>query len=850
MKNNLRKVMIASVVLGITQTVWVHDLPAVQAASASNSISQTKTTLKTLANVPGVKLSNKSSVKISDVNVLTQDEGKLVTYTLTYTNNEKKSLQLVDYWTKVRSKGGTSYTSKLLAQDAEKKSVAAGSTLSVTYVTTVGKNVQLSNLNFEIVKWDFSKPNYENVLGKINIPSSYVVATPMNTSKKVRINDVPVKIKVQSLQTFAASDTNNYASVKINLHNVGYKGLENPGVKWILRTAGGSSYPLNINANEATYSLQPQESKSINYITTIPKKVKLDGAELIMVQENEAEKSVIPLATMQMPKASTIKSSEIAVGKQNVITLEDNKGKIETQVKDVSYSQVHWNNYYTVSFRLKNIGSREVAVPKYEFSVQNAKGNDYPLTTKALDDLKLKPDEERLIRLTFKLPYEEASGTLRLVMNTPKAENAESKEIKFSYPAGVYILPEATSLQKSIGAENTLQLQNGTLGVTWNSIQRLPWENADVLSARVTLRNISTNTLKLPELKGMLSIDSADIPDTQLLTSQSSALLGPGMSVDIHLLTTLPTNLDVTQLQVALSEVTGENSSELIRLTHIGQLPAIPTIDVGNNYAINASGKKAEMKVKRTLIYPGTSSDIVYTELEVKNVEDRQVDLAKLTGYYESKNGEYYKTTVKQIDYPAGPGNSALVTVWAKIPRKTIVSDMKLLVGQTVAGESTTGTQGTQGTSGKGYVDAVSFALKPDQESAQETIKHINIYPYTLETKDFKATLSGGTTVNLSWNYDASRINDLNLPENEHKLILQIIEPTGKSFDKEIILDKDLKEGNNQFINWTIQDVVFDDRRSGAYTIAIYDEFQGQRIKLATQAMGFAPAVGNLPGGE
>lgn len=79
---------------------------------------------------------------------------------------------------------------------------------------------------------------------------------------------------------------------------------------------------------------------------------------------------------------------------------------------------------------------------------------------------------------------------------------------------------------------------------------------------------------------------------------------------------------------------------------------------------------------------------------------------------------------------------------------------------------------------------------------------------------------------------------------------MQIIEPTGKSFDKEIILDKDLKEGNNQFINWTIQDVVFDDRRSGAYTIAIYDEFQGQRIKLATQAMGFAPAVGNLPGGE
>ncbi|MFC9711136.1 DUF4352 domain-containing protein [Paenibacillus sp. NPDC056933] len=851
MKNKLTKVIITGALLGITQSVWGGYVTTVDAAVASKSSSTEQTkkmVVKTLTNVPAVKLSNKSSVRITDVNVLTQDEGKLITYTLTYTNNDKKSLQLVDYWTKVRSKGGTTYNSKLLAQDAEKKSVAGGSTLSVTYVTTVGKNVQLSNLNFEIVKWDFSKPNYESILGKINIPAAYTVATPVNTPKKVRINDIPVKVKVQSLQTFSASDKSNYVSVKINLHNVGFKGLENPGVKWVLITKGGSSYPLTLNANDATYSLQPQESKSINYITTVPKKVKLDGAELIMVQENEAEKSVIPLATMQMPKSTSLQNTEIKAGKSHTITLEDNKGKMVTSVGEVSVSQTHGNNYYTVNFKIKNTGSREVTVPKYEFSVQNKKGKDFPLATKALDSLKLKPDEERLIRLTFSLPYDEAEGTMKLVMNTPKAEGAEGtvdKEIKFSYPAGIYVLPKANSMQQSIGTESTLQLQNGTLGVTWNSIQRLPWENSDVLSARVTLRNISTNTLKLPDLKGMLSIDSADISDTKLMISQNSALLGPGNSVDIHLLTSLPSDLGVAQLQVALSEVVGENSSELIRLTHIGELPALPQVELGTNYVLNKPGKRSEIKVKRTLVYPGTSSDIVYTELQVKNVENRQIDLAQLTGYYESKNGQYYKTTVKQIDYPAGPGNSALVTMWSKIPRNTVVSDMRLLIGETVGGEST-GKEGAVA-AGTGYVDAASYELKPDQESTLTTIKNVDIYPFTIQTRDFKASLSGGSTVNLAWNYDASRNNELNLPENGHKLIVQIIEPTGKVFDKEIVLDKDLKEGNNQFLNWTIQDVVFDDRRSGAYTIAIYDEFQGQRIKLATQAMGFVPAVGNLP---
>lgn len=844
MKNKWTRFIIVGTLLGMTQVVWGDHLGTAQAAAASKTSSQIKTTLKTLSNLPAVKLTSKSSVKLTDVNLLKQDEGKLLTYTLTYTNNDQRSLQLVDYWTKVRSKGGTVYTSKLLAQDAEKKSVAGGSSLSVTYVTTVGKNVELSSLNFEIVKWDFSKANYESILGKINIPASYNVATPVNKPKKVRINGVPVNVKVQSLQTFSASDKSDYASIKINLHNVGYKGLENAGVKWVLVTKGGSSYPLNVNANDSTYSLQPQESKSINYITTVPKKVKLDGAELIMVQENETEKSVIPLATMQLPKSSSMKNTEIKAGKVHTITLDDNKGKMATNVEEVSVSQTHGVNYYSVNFKIKNVGSREVTVPKYEFSVQNNKGKDFPLVTKALDALKLKPDEERLIRLTFNLPYDEAEGTMKLVMNTPKVEGAEDKEIKFSYPAGTYILPKASSMQQSVGAESTLQLQNGKLGVTWETIQRLPWDNADVLSARVTLRNISTNTIKLPELKGMLSVDSADIVDTQLLMSESSALLGPGMSVDLHLLTTLPTNLDVAQLQVALNEVVGENATELIRLTHIGQLPAVPRVKLGDNYAINNSGRKSEVKVKRTLVYPGTSSDIVYTELEVKNAEDRQIDLAKLTGYYETKTGEYYKTTVKQIDYPAGPGNSALVTMWSKIPRSIVVSDMSLLVGQTVGGQST---EKETTTSGKGYVDAVSFELKPDQESPLDKIKNFNIYPYTVETKDFKAVLSGGSTVNVSWKYDVSRNNDLNLPENEHKLILQIIEPTGKVFNKEIVLDKDFKEGNNQTLSWTLDDIVFNDRRSGAYTVALYDEFQGQRIKLATQAMGFVPAVGNLP---
>lgn len=94
MKNNLKKVIITGTLLAITQSAWGGSIATVDAAEASKSnatLQSKKTVVKTLANLPSVKLSNKSSVKITDVNILTQDEGKLITYTLTYTNNEKKA---------------------------------------------------------------------------------------------------------------------------------------------------------------------------------------------------------------------------------------------------------------------------------------------------------------------------------------------------------------------------------------------------------------------------------------------------------------------------------------------------------------------------------------------------------------------------------------------------------------------------------------------------------------------------------------------------------------------------------------------------------------------------------------
>lgn len=829
--NNLANPLIKTASTGSNSS---KSTSASTSAKAKSSITTTKTdkTLHTLSNLKSVKLTSKSVVKLTDLNVLTQEDGKTISYTLTYQNNDSKNLMLIDYWTKVKTKGGTLYSPNLITRDKDKKSVAAGSTLDVTYLVKVGKSVNVSDLLFQIVKWDFSKPNYESSLGHFNVPASYTLSTPVNKSKSIRLGDTPVKVKVTKLEVHPVNEY-NYAEVTVNLHNVGYKMLENPTAKWVLRTAGGSNYPLiaeTLSTEAAPFNIQPQENKTIKLLATIPKAVKLTGAELVLVEEEGEAKTVLPLATLELPKASTTKIVATAPFKAREVDVDGQK--LQTTLEGATVNQSYDKNDLSIRFHLKNTGKQTITVPKYEFVLLSGTGKSYPITTKALENVTLKPDEEKTIKLDISVSYAVAQGALKLQMNVPK--DPEKKEPSFSYPAGVYILPKPSSLQNTLGSETTVKSDNGTYAVTWSSIQRLPWTDGDLLSAKLTVKNTSVKTLRLPELQGAFTVDSAkDITSTKLIKSQAASLLGPGQSIDLYLLTKVPTSLDIAQLQVSLEEKVGEESFEWLKLTNIGAIPDVPKIEKNKEFTLTTLGKKAEVKTRKTVVYPGTSTDLVYTELEVTNLENRQTELSQLSGYYQSSSGLYFKTNVKQIEYPAGPEDKSIVTMWAKVPKRVTVSDMRLIVGEGVTEDKLTSIKEEP----TGYVNAASLEIAPEQLTALTKIDQVELYPYQIKTNNFDVYLSGSSNVAVEWYYTLTQDDTYDMPENEHKLVVEIADSTGRMFTKELIPATDLKLGTNQLLSWTIDDRVFEDRRVGTYHISIYDMFQGEKYKIAGESI-------------
>ncbi|HIW33060.1 MAG TPA: hypothetical protein IAA29_09770, partial [Candidatus Paenibacillus intestinavium] len=113
-----------------------------------------------------VSLMSNVSAELFDVEYLTQENGKLVTFTLEIQNNSSKSLPLIDYWAKIKT-SKKSYITKLIETDKTKELVPVNATQYLTFYAQVEKDVSISDLYIDIIKWDFNASNYETKLGTL-----------------------------------------------------------------------------------------------------------------------------------------------------------------------------------------------------------------------------------------------------------------------------------------------------------------------------------------------------------------------------------------------------------------------------------------------------------------------------------------------------------------------------------------------------------------------------------------------------------------------------------------------------------------------------------------------------------
>ncbi|WP_438350806.1 hypothetical protein ACP8HI_09260 [Paenibacillus sp. FA6] len=791
-------------------------------------------TASPISNLGSIQLGSKFQATLEDVNIWPQAGGNILTYTLNYTNGSNSNANLLHYFSRVITPAGSVIPGNPITGDVLKKKVVPKGNLRVTYYVNIGTTNSLKGLKIPMYVWDAKVKGYLRQVGTFKLPANYSPTVAIGKSLNTTMNDIPVTAYTESLQLYEYSGK-VYAKVGVSLTNKGDKVLGDPGYKVYLVSAGGTSFELALDSSQVDYKIQPQEKKVVYYMTEIPGYLNTNNMKLQFVQKDETLKLDLPKSSYNLPVATT---PDLIVEKDVVKKIMINNNMIETQLNNATVFKEDNKGMWSFQLRLKNTGNKAVKMPSYELAVKSPKGKSFPVNAKDLNGIIINPLEEKIIQFTAQVPLEVEQDKLQLQMIetvsadtiSPTAESAGVKT-KLNLPVAYYNIPYILRTNTLTGFEYNATNSYGSFAYNLLSLQRFPWMEDDIVVAKLRITNTQLVTLSLPELKGALKVDYDDLmSSTELFMDKQSVVLAPGKSVDINVLAKVPYTTDFNNMQVSLYSTVDKESIPFLTLSTNSTMDAVNTIQRGGNFRITDKGKNATIQEKKTVVYQGISSNIVSTELLISNEESRQSKMVRLQAYYKTANGEFYEATSNQPEAAVSPGGKQLITFWSKLPKSVKTSDLSLYMGSGITGNKLS----EPGQEATGFINIASLALNSYTPSTN--LAEVTLYPYTLSIQSSNGRLKEGSeSISIDVNYNLFRDGSYDTGTFNHKLMLKMTDPYGQSQEKALALGTDLTEGNNNTFTLSFSNDRYKSLNGGTYRLTLYDEFQGERIELASQ---------------
>jgi len=515
-----------------------------------------------------------------------------------------------------------------------------------------------------------------------------------------------------------------------------------------------------------------------------------------------------------------------------------NNTKVGVKVKYASLLENDAERTVNLTISLVNRDSKSVTLPKYTYELLADGGYSFPLPTNEADNatVTLNPLQEKTYSLRAVVPASITVKNAQVLIEQQISSGQTgdtSAGVSTDVPVAVFKVNNLTANQAVKTAY--VETQSGSYQVTLDSVQRLPWADSDVVAAHFVIRNYSyVKSLPVPNLTGYLVLDGiqASADDTKFILADNVSTIGPNSEVSGYLITKVPYTGDYNLVQVGLQEKLSDTSSrDVAQFAQSGIADPFPEVAANTSYAIDIKGKESNVKTRKTVVYPGTGTNIIYTELEIQNTGARLSNLPQLVGYFTSGNGDYYKATISQPQEAVQASGKGLITAWATVPRSADLSNFKLLIGEGVTDTKLSAPKEESNS----YVNGTLLALPKDSTSANTTLSSLDFFPYNLSINSFQATLAGGSSLSVNMDYALTRNAEYQVDSYDHKVLLQIVDTSsGAQLEKELSFTE-LSEGQHSY-NYSVSGSSLNDLGYGVYTLNVYDEFQGQRKLIATQS--------------
>ncbi|MEK3732129.1 MULTISPECIES: hypothetical protein [Paenibacillus] len=831
-------------------------------ASASNNGTTSSRETAPAANTSlnwNVKLGNGVTASLEQADVWNQDSGNVAVFTLRYRNGGKSPARLVTYFPKAVLPGGDVKAANPITKDLAKKKVEPGQSLSVTYYVKT-EQASISGMKLVMDVWNPKVKGYLERVGSYRIPATYSAAVASGAARKLSLGGTPVTVKAESLEVIKY-DGKVYAKVGMSLTNHGSRVWTDNALNPYLATGSGSAFQLQREAGTEGVPVQPKERKKVYYITEIPSYLKTTDLRFLWTETDDTLKLDLPVASFKLPKAIT-PQWDVPEGEAKALTISGQpvRASVRQALLRVSGDQAIWN----IEVAFKNNGKKSVTIPAYDYAIKASEGSLYPYEAEDRGALtiKLSPGEERAITLDMALPAQLDQERLRLRMIAPSGEYgtigksadqesgspvAPTEMAHINLPLAYFSIPYQTERRSSIGVEYPPQSPQG-FAYTLESIQRLPWQDTDLVVAKLRLRNPhETNSILLPELTAEVIADEKVLLSApEVIAEEQGSRIAPGAATEVYVMAKIPYTNDIQTLRFRLSTQQDSAKSPFLTWTASGHAQSVERLEQGKPYSIKTAGKRSELQERRTIIYEGTDSDIIYSEFTLASSEQRRIQAPLMKGYFQGTSGQIYEAETVQPETPLQPGAKQLVTFWARVP-KGAGNDLQLALGTAMTGNKLA----ESGTEATGIMSVKKLTLNPIRPATSRSLTQLDWYPYNISVTKLAGSLQEGSpTISLNLTFDVKRTDSITAADAGHKLILTIKDSLGQTQERVLTPGTDIQVPGTRTVSLELTDEQYKRLRGGWLSLTLSDEFQNERIIMGSQTVNLTFYPNSVPDSE
>ncbi|WP_200967406.1 hypothetical protein [Insulibacter thermoxylanivorax] len=481
-----------------------------------------------------INLEGQSKMTIYDVMLFPTSQGNQLAFKADIYNANNSELSFNYYWLRVLTKQGTRHNVNLVNNE-QGTVVPPRTTKTFIFTSMVDDELKLSDISLQVIRWNFSMPNYEQSLGTMSISEAYNPSVPWQIGKEIVIANSPVLFTGERYQVGSLGE--NYdVKIELNAFNKGKFTVQVPNYSYYIQTEDALVYPVTQNGEDV--KVLPNGDSRISLQSTIPKTVDLTKLKLVVVQNFEQH---------QVP--------------QMMINLPEESSAVEEVYDEYEYDTV--DGTYTIIIKnLQRLPNNETDIISVELELAN-KLNEHALPNMDLvasiemDNIALEPSEIEGVRLDNNLNIKKGNS-ITYVFNAEIPYNFEFEQMRFNLSEkrgeSSYAIATFTNDVSKFKLDKVSAIKTDTIGKrsTVYILKSNVYEGkeTDIIYAAVLMTNNEPRFVTLEQLVAFYKINGemyfpAEIPDNKVLTMPSGQALIP-------IYTKIPKGFEIHDLELVL----------------------------------------------------------------------------------------------------------------------------------------------------------------------------------------------------------------------------------------------------------------------------------------------------------